>query len=98
MMQRAIHIEPDNMQYQKVLAHFYEQNDNRDKAIQVYQLLASRWADDSHAFYKLGAYAQEQGQLTRAVAYYRRAVRLKPDHLPFQRALQMALQQVTKHE
>ena len=98
MMQRAIHIEPDNMQYQKVLAHFYEQNDSRDKALQVYQLLASRWADDPHAFYKLGTYAQEQGQLTRAVAYYRRAVRLKPDHLPFQRALQMALQQVTKHE
>jgi hypothetical protein len=31
------------MQYQKVLAHFYEQNDSRDKALQVYQLLASRW-------------------------------------------------------
>jgi tetratricopeptide (TPR) repeat protein len=98
VMQRAIQIAPDNLQYQRALAHFYEHNDNRDKAFQVYQLLASRQSNDPHAFYKLGTYAQERGQLTRVVAYYRRAVRLKPDHIPFQQALKIALQQVAQHE
>jgi tetratricopeptide (TPR) repeat protein/O-antigen ligase len=98
MMQRAIQIAPDHLPYQQVLARFYELNGNREQAIQSYQRLASRSAADPHAFYKLGTYAQEQGQLTRAVAYYRRAVHLKPDYLPFQRALKMALQQAAQHE
>lgn len=98
VMQRAIQLAPDHLPYQQALARLYEQNGNREKAIQTYQMLASRQTDDPHAFYKLGTYAQEQGQLTRAVAYYRRAVRLKPNYLPFQRALKTALQQATQHE
>jgi tetratricopeptide (TPR) repeat protein len=97
-MQRAVHLAPDDAKYQQILARLYEQNGDRDKAIKLYQLLTSRRTDDPLPFYKLGTYAQEQGQITRAVAYYRRAVRLKPDHLPFQRALKLALQQARQHD
>jgi Tfp pilus assembly protein PilF len=98
MMHKAVQIAPDHLDYQRALAQVYEQNGERAKAAQLYQLLASRQASDPYAFYKLGTYAQEQGQLARAVLYYRRAVRLKPDYLPFQRALKIALEQAAKHE
>jgi tetratricopeptide (TPR) repeat protein len=92
MMQRAIHLAPDPTAYQRTLATLYERHGEPGKAVQLYQLIAARRADDPDAFYKLGTYAQAQGQLTRAVAYYRRAVHLNPHHLPFQMALKLALQ------
>ncbi len=98
IMQRAVNLAPDDVQYQQLLAHLYEQSGNRDKAVQIYQRLASRRTDDPHTFYKLGTYAQQQGHLTRAVTYYRRAVRLSPGHPGFQKALDIALQQVAKYQ
>lgn len=89
---------PRTTKYQETLAHLYEQSGNRDQAVQIYRRLASHRTDDPHAFYKLGTYAQQQGHLARAVAYYRRALRLNPDHTGFQKALELALQQSAKYK
>ena len=98
MMRQVMMIATDPAAYQRSLATLYERHGEPGKAIQIYQLMASRRTDDPDAFYKLGTYAQAQGQLTRAVAYYRRAVHLNPHHLPFQMALKLALQQAAKNQ
>jgi tetratricopeptide (TPR) repeat protein len=96
MMQRAVNLAPDNATYRQTLARFYEQNGDRDKAVKIYRRLTSRQANDPDAFYQLGTYAEQQGQLTRAVAYYRRALHLHPGHAPSQKALELALQQAAE--
>ena len=47
-------------------------------------------------FYKLGQYAQQDGELLQAIAYFRRAVQLKPAHTGFRRALERVIQQGAK--
>ncbi len=98
MMQRVVQLAPDEAKYQRTLAHLYEQSGHRDKAVQIYQQLAVHRMNDPHTFYKLGIYAGEQGQLTRAVSYYRRALRLSPNNTGFRKALDLALKQTTKYQ
>ncbi|PON17648.1 hypothetical protein C2W62_12135 [Candidatus Entotheonella serta] len=87
---------PDDANYQQTLAHLYEQSGNRDQAVKIYQHLAARRMNDPHTLYKLGTYAEQQGHLTRAVSYYRRALRLSPGNTGFRQALELALQQAAK--
>lgn len=96
MMQRAVSLAPDDANYQQTLAHLYEQSGNRDQAVKICQHLAARRMNDPHTLYKLGTYAEQQGHLTRAVSYYRRALRLSPGNTGFRQALELALQQAAK--
>ncbi len=96
MMQRVVVLVPEHVGYQQALARLYENSGQRDEAVQIYQRLASYRTDDPQPFYKLGTFAQQQGHLSRAVTYYRRAVRLKPGHIGFRRALDRALEEIAK--
>jgi tetratricopeptide (TPR) repeat protein len=93
MMQRAASLEPG---YHHALATLYEQSGHRHRAEQMYKQLVARQTSDPSVFYKLGVYAQQDGQLLQAIAYFRRAVQLKPDHAGFQRALEQVVQQGAK--
>jgi tetratricopeptide (TPR) repeat protein len=93
MMQRVVGLAPDHTGYQQALARLYEQSGNRALARQVYQRLAVRQPTEAYPFYKLGEYLWQEGDGLRALAYYRRAVQLQPDHAGFRRALERALKQ-----
>jgi tetratricopeptide (TPR) repeat protein/O-antigen ligase len=93
MMQRAASLEPG---YHHALATLYEQSGHRHRAEQMYKQLVARQTSDPSVFYKLGVYAQQDGQLLQAIAYFRRAVHLQPDHTGFRRALEQVVQQGVK--
>ncbi|MDH3602605.1 MAG: tetratricopeptide repeat protein, partial [Candidatus Tectomicrobia bacterium] len=96
MMQRAVVLAPDDMGSHHTLASLYEQSGNRNRARQMYKRLAVRQSTEPSVFYKLGQYAQQDGELLQAIAYFRRAVQLKPDHAGFRRALERVVQQGAK--
>jgi tetratricopeptide (TPR) repeat protein len=76
--EKAVKLDPDNIQVYWKLASVYETLGQMDHAVAVYARIVARWPDRGDAHLRLGQAYEAGGNVEKAVAEYQRAVELEP--------------------